>query len=263
MSGTNKKKKTVITIEAWQRTVVRKLRAPVYARCQRFGTENQMYSPEEAAIASVLRHALSTAKSKTAIFILLKPQRALCSSVAILSNQGQKNKEIIMFINIKNSNGYRTIAEITELVEAFERCTLPRGKWTHAAFLTVVLWYLHMQPTAKARILLRNSINRYNFENNIARGQTGSYNETLTVFWLRIVNEFIKNHSRDYSFVDLANLLIERFADCALPLRHYSSERLFSAEAQMTWLRPDKQMKNNKFEGEELCETEVMHSFIF
>lgn len=144
-----------------------------------------------------------------------------------------------MFTETKKIIVYRTATEIADLIRAFENCTLPRSEWTHAAYLTVALWYLYLNPLPEARRLMRNAVRRYNFEYNIAAEQIGGYNETMAVFWLSEVNHYLKRHKDEHSFVSLANALVEHLPDKNLPFKYYSRQRLFSRAAKMNWMKPD------------------------
>ncbi|HEX7312498.1 MAG TPA: hypothetical protein VF297_01015 [Pyrinomonadaceae bacterium] len=134
---------------------------------------------------------------------------------------------------------FRTTEEILSLVRRFEDCTLPREEWTHAAHLTVALWHLLQfdWPDAVARVRAR--IKHYNAAHGIPSTPTGGYHETLTLFWLRVVDTFLcaeRNEAR--ALVHLANELAATH-DKGLPLAHYTRELLFSPEARAHWVEPD------------------------
>ena len=134
---------------------------------------------------------------------------------------------------------FRTTEEILSLVRRFEDCTLPREEWTHAAHLTVALWHLLQFDWPEAVTRVRRGIKRYNTAHGIRTTPTGGYHETLTIFWLRTVRNFLeaeRNEAR--ALVRLANELIAS-ADKSLPLAHYTRERLFSPEARAGWVEPD------------------------
>ena len=134
---------------------------------------------------------------------------------------------------------FRTNEEIFSLVRRFGDCTLPRAEWTHAAHLTVALWYLLEFDWPEATERVRRGIQRYNAAHGIRPTPTGGYHETLTLFWLRVVRSFLeggRNEAR--SLVSLANELTAS-ADSGLPLRHYTRARLFSTEARASWVEPD------------------------
>ena len=142
----------------------------------------------------------------------------------------------------KNYTGtatYRTTDEILAVVRGFEARTLARAEWTHAAHLTVALWYAlqYDWPGATARV--RRGIKLYNEAHGIPATPTGGYHETLTLFWMRYVRSFLEGELNEgRSLVALANDLI-RGASVGLPLTFYTRELLFSPEARAAWVEPD------------------------
>ena len=134
---------------------------------------------------------------------------------------------------------YRTAGEIESLVRGFESCTLARSEWTHAAHLTVALWYLLHHDFDDAACLVRDGIKRLNRANGVVTTRDRGYHETLTVFWLHAVRSFLETNYREArALVALANELIEG-ADKNLPLEYYSRELLFSWEARLAFVEPD------------------------
>jgi hypothetical protein len=134
---------------------------------------------------------------------------------------------------------FRTTEEIFSLVRRFGDCTLPRAEWTHAAHLTVALWFLLEFDWPEATERVRRGIRSYNAAHGIRPTPTGGYHETLTVFWLRVVRSFLEEgRNEGRALVSLANELAAE-ADSRLPLRHYTRERLFSPEARASWVEPD------------------------
>ncbi|HEX8282043.1 MAG TPA: hypothetical protein VF588_01755 [Pyrinomonadaceae bacterium] len=134
---------------------------------------------------------------------------------------------------------FRAAEEIFSLVRRFDDCTLPRAEWTHAAHLTVALWYLLEFDWPEATARVRGGIRRYNAAHAVPTTPTGGYHETLTIFWLRVVRSFLEaERNEGRSLVSLANELVAD-ADAGLPLRHYTRARLFSTEARVAWVEPD------------------------
>ncbi len=140
-----------------------------------------------------------------------------------------KNKTII----------YRSPKEIDSLIHAFQECSLPRNQWTHAAHLTVALWYLFYDSEPEAINAIRNGIKHYNWVQGIESTKDSGYHETLTLFWVRTVCGYLAEESRNRSIVSLANGLIAQYADRTLPFRYYTRARLMSWEARTNWLEPD------------------------
>jgi hypothetical protein len=63
------------------------------------------------------------------------------------------------------------------------------------------------------------------------------YHETLTVFWIRTVADFLGSRNAG-SLIETANELVARF-DKHYPLKFYSRELLFSDEARARYIEPD------------------------
>jgi hypothetical protein len=135
---------------------------------------------------------------------------------------------------------FHSTEEIARLIEAFESCALSRAEWTHAAHLTVALWYHLTAPADEVTDRVRDGIKRFNAAHGIVTTPTGGYHETMTLFWIAIVAKYLRElPGRDHSFVALANGLIERYGDKSLPFTYYTRERLFSPEARARWITPD------------------------
>jgi len=140
---------------------------------------------------------------------------------------------------------YKSEKEIRDIVASFEDASIARTKWTHAEHLVVALYYLDRDSfdTALNRMragLMNLLIN--GFKADIEKEMP--YHETLTVFWMRTVDDF--NRSENPTTADgttrlvheKANELIERF-DKNHPLEFYTRERLFSDEARAKYIEPD------------------------
>ncbi|MDQ3323465.1 MAG: hypothetical protein M3525_13695 [Acidobacteriota bacterium] len=63
------------------------------------------------------------------------------------------------------------------------------------------------------------------------------YHETLTVFWMRTIADFVESKN-DFSIVEICNELIEKL-DKDYPLKFYSRELLFSEKARKSFVKPD------------------------
>lgn len=129
--------------------------------------------------------------------------------------------------------------EVNLLAEAFEARTLPKSEWTHAAHLVVGLYYCYHHPFGVAKNLMSDGIHWLNDAHGTPNTETSGYHETITVFWLRTVDEYLGKTGRDKGLAELANGLLADCGDPRLPLKHYSRERLFSTEARMHLVEPD------------------------
>jgi hypothetical protein len=157
----------------------------------------------------------------------------------IIVKEKEPGGETAMKTNFTETATYRTTGEILDVVRAFEARTLPRAEWTHAAHLTVALWYALQYDWPGAVAFVRRGIKLYNEAHGIPATPTGGYHETLTLFWMRYVRSFLEGELNEgRSLVALANDLI-RGASVGLPLTYYTRELLFSAGARARWVEPD------------------------
>ena len=140
---------------------------------------------------------------------------------------------------------YKTENEILNVVRGFETGTIARADWWHAEHLTVALYYLLHHDFETASTKMRAGIFNLlkSFEVNLAKEMP--YHETLTIFWMRTIADFLGSKNKN-SIVELTNELLETSGDKDLPLKFYSRERLFSDEARARFVEPDLQKKETE-----------------
>lgn len=132
---------------------------------------------------------------------------------------------------------YKAEIEIINLVKSFENCTISRDDWRHAEHLTVGLHYLLSDDFENAYRKMREGIFNLLRAFEIDFSKEMPYHETLTVFWLRTIEEF-KNSKNNGLLLDLYNELVETF-DKDYPLKFYSHDFLFSEEARTEFVEGD------------------------
>ena len=88
---------------------------------------------------------------------------------------------------------YKTDEEVKSLVGAFEERTLTKAEWTHAAHLTVGLCYCLNYHFAIAKNLMSDGIYLLNDAHGTLNTDSSGYHETLTMFWLLTIKEFVDN----------------------------------------------------------------------
>ena len=137
-----------------------------------------------------------------------------------------------------------TTQDLYTLVKAFENRTITKNDWTHAAHLAVGLYYLRTLPFAVAKNVMRDGIHWLNDKHATPNTDDSGYHETLTVFWLKRIWNFLDERQDVRNLATLANELIERFNDPDLPLQHYTPELLFSAMARREYVSPDRRINN-------------------
>ncbi|MEK7254970.1 MAG: hypothetical protein AAB316_09515, partial [Bacteroidota bacterium] len=134
---------------------------------------------------------------------------------------------------------YKNIAEIEDLVANFRNLTLPAASWTHEAHLTTGLWFLKNHDQWAATCFLRSGIITYNHSVGGKNTPEGGYHETMTLFWINVLAQFVKQNQH-LGLLDLCNaFLASELASKEMPMRFYSKKVLFSAQARAVWVEPD------------------------
>ena len=139
---------------------------------------------------------------------------------------------------------YANEEEITVIAASFENATISRGEWRHAEHLTVALYYLYKYDYETALTKMRGGIFNLLRAFKVDLTVEMPYHETLTVFWMRAISNFI-NTKNACSLVETCNELIEKF-DKHYPLKFYSRERLFSDEARARFIGEDVKKLNKE-----------------
>lgn len=129
--------------------------------------------------------------------------------------------------------------ELRALVDAFESCTLTRAEWTHAAHVSVAVWYVMWCGSDEATERMRSGIQRLNAALGVPTTPTGGYHETITRFYVWLVARELRAVRIDASLAEITNAVVAACDDRTIPLRYYSRERLMSWEARTRWLDPD------------------------
>jgi hypothetical protein len=129
---------------------------------------------------------------------------------------------------------YQTDDEIRALVSAFEACSFHPSEFRHYQHLTVALWYVWRLSPDEAIAKMTKGIRRL----AETYGKMG-YHETITLFWLRIVANFVAEHRQKTSLTAIANALIDSCNDKDLIGQFYSAELLATDKAKAEWVEPD------------------------
>jgi hypothetical protein len=131
---------------------------------------------------------------------------------------------------------YESEAEITAVVQGFESCTTPDSGFTHRAHVTVAVWYLSHGTVAESLQQMRMSIFRFLDHHHVGHEK---YNETLTLFWIKLVHQYLDELDPECSLLEKTNALIELLGNSQLVCDYYTRERLWSCEARQAWVEPD------------------------
>ena len=133
-------------------------------------------------------------------------------------------------------------AEVLHIGEGMVACTLPRGEWTHEAHLAAATYLLLKRPDIDVDAELPTLIRRYNESVGGVNSDSEGYHETITRVFLHGVRLFLAKGDASKPLHELVNeLLMSAMGRRDWPLRFFSADRLFSAEARKHFVEPDLQ----------------------
>lgn len=122
-----------------------------------------------------------------------------------------------------------------EFRNAVENCALSAAEFDHAAHVRLAYIYLCVATVDDAHAAMRRSL-RALLAHLGADPQ--KYHETLTRSWLLAVRHFMAASAPCSSAIEFTQRN-PALLDGRLMLKHYSAEKLFSAEARAGFVEPD------------------------
>jgi hypothetical protein len=146
-----------------------------------------------------------------------------------------------------------TEIEIDDFLAAFESGTLPKERWTHAAHLLAGACYVHRLGQSSAIDHMRACVRRYNEAVGGKNTATSGYHETITVFWIKVLDALLL-HAQPIVRAEFAALAVERFtAQRDLFRRFYDFDVNASTEARAEWIPPTRE----KIEDSEVTRLDI------
>src|SRR5437879_1604097 len=131
---------------------------------------------------------------------------------------------------------FATDGEVAALVSAFENASIPAPEFTHAAHIAVALSYLNSFPPEQALERMREKIRAFAANH----GVTNLYHETLTTFWMRLLEHVASTSEPDLPLWRRINLIVEDWTKRRPVEAHYSRELIRSQAARDKWVPPDR-----------------------
>lgn len=132
-----------------------------------------------------------------------------------------------------------TIAKIDYLLEQFQNRTLPIAEWTHEVHLIVALWFVKKHTVSEATCLIRAGIISYNVTVGTLNSPTRGYHETITLFWIQLIDEFVQQNNALETEALAEYFLASKYAQQAILFEYYTKELLFSTAARANWVAPN------------------------
>ena len=127
------------------------------------------------------------------------------------------------------------LEECETFLSAFEDGSLPAEEWTHQAHIAMATVYLNRYGASvlpHTRAAIRNYL--------LARGRPiGAYHETLTIFWLAIVAETMRQRSSTPLHETVQRNCAAFGAQSKLHEQYYGFDVFNSPDAHARWIPPD------------------------
>jgi len=129
---------------------------------------------------------------------------------------------------------YRSKGEIEEVVQRFESCDYQFEEFFHARHLTVAAWYFSHFEAKSAEDRMRAGLQKF-----IRHHGKNGFHVTITEFWLRLVNNTLREPGPGEGIVSRVNQVVERLNNKSLIYEYYSREQLDTAEAKAALIESD------------------------
>jgi len=135
------------------------------------------------------------------------------------------------------------LAATKEMIQQFEAGTYPKEQWTHYSHFVMALWYCYHQPLQTAIRSIKEGIKKYNISVGGKNTDEAGYHETITVFYISQIMQFLVHEDESAGLEDLLTQLeYQPFLTKEYPYKFYSKDTLMSKEARKRWVAPDKTM---------------------
>ena len=108
---------------------------------------------------------------------------------------------------------YQSEQEIEAVVQGFESCTTGVDDFKHRRHLTVAVWYLRNSTPEQAFQEMCSGLLRFLDRHGVGRAK---YDQRLTMKWIIVIQDAIKEMNPDLSLLEVTNMVIERFGDSRL-----------------------------------------------
>ena len=133
-----------------------------------------------------------------------------------------------------------SLSSLDDLVDRFSTQTLAKDEWTHAAHLSVGAWHVHKFGPDEAMSRLRRGIRALNDRHGTPNTDSSGYHETITVAYVRLMDQFLSAFETDRSIEERVAILVKGpLSNRGLLLRFWSRDLLMSPSARANWTPPD------------------------
>jgi hypothetical protein len=130
--------------------------------------------------------------------------------------------------------------DIKAIGEGVLNGTHPYLNWTHLAHCAATLYLLQEKSDWVLEDKMPTIIRDYNDAIGVANTDRTGYHETLTIFYIRAIRDFLAANCQGLGPAEaLAALQSSPLGIREFVFEFYSREHLFSVEARQEWVEPD------------------------
>jgi len=122
---------------------------------------------------------------------------------------------------------------IQEVIRKFECCEYAPAEFTHPRHLTVGCWYLCTLAADEALNRMRERLQNFSAHH----GKQG-YHETITRFWIRLLDGALRQQAADATVLSRINAVVALYPKEVL-FDYYTRDRVMSDTAKREWVEPD------------------------
>ena len=125
-----------------------------------------------------------------------------------------------------------------DFIQQFEARSFPFEQWHHRAHVKLAYLYLTRHGFELAAAKLRNGIRSYNAAHNVPDLPTSGYHETITQFWLRLIQTTVEQ----YGQLATADEFFDFHPELSQKKNHrlfYSPALFMSSLAKREFVEPD------------------------
>ena len=132
----------------------------------------------------------------------------------------------------------KTDADCLRVLNGVIDRTLPKSDWTHAAHCVFAVALLGRLTLDEAEEAAPRLIRMYNEATGVANTREAGYHHTITVFFLRRIAAFLKDHEDEHLAARTRAVLASEIGSKDYPLSAYSSAELEHVFSRLDWEAP-------------------------
>lgn len=126
-------------------------------------------------------------------------------------------------------------------LRGFEGGSYPKEQWTHRAHVIMAAARLTSLDRYAALPVIREQIKAYNVAQGGQNTETSGYHESLTVFWIAVVADFLRTLPAGLPRLEKVRRAADEFGSRSGMFKDYwSFDVVASVEARREWIPPDR-----------------------